>query len=64
MSNEVRTTVSVEIKAVLDKDQASALTKTISDLIENICGPVSHEVVATAPFDQTWQVISHGRMVR
>lgn len=64
MATEIRTVVEVEIKDVLGMGQAADLVKGISALIDEICGPVSHEVVAKAPFDQTWQVISHGRMIR
>ena len=62
MTNELRTTMEVEIKAALTNGQAFDLTKAISVLIEETCGPVGHEVVAKAPFDQTWEVISHGRL--
>lgn len=64
MSSPPITTVEVEVKAVLDMDQAAALTKGISELIEQIAGPVGHTAKAVAPFDQTWKEISFGRVVQ
>lgn len=64
MSRPPITTVEVEVKAVLDMDQADALTKGISQLIDQIVGPVGHVAKAVAPPDQTWKEISFGRMVK
>lgn len=64
MANETRTVVEVQIHAVLGMDQAHDLTKAISNLIDEHVGMVAHTVKATAPFDQTWNEVSFGRMVR
>lgn len=61
MSKGTRTTVEVEISAVLDMDQAAELTKAISALIDQHVGLVAHNVKAVAPLDQTWKEISFGR---
>lgn len=62
--NGQRTTVEIEIKDVLDADQARQLTKAISELIDEHVGLVSHNVKAVAPLDQTWNEVSCGRIAR
>ncbi|QBJ04467.1 hypothetical protein HOV23_gp106 [Pseudomonas phage Lana] len=64
MSSENRTTVEVEISAVLDMDQAADLAKSISALIDQQLGNVTHSVKAVAPFDQAWKEIIFGRTTR